>query len=581
MTTAQTPTQPLNLLAQVAADTTANNAAVLVADASKYLRAQQMHGLRYEGAALALAKLPGLDDVTRSKVIDEVYAVGMPCEEDDPGALLPELDVDDLFADAPIVAARAREVATLALCVPDMPALAALAYASAACASRVYGLARNRDGSDWIAYPHLFIAPAVPSGCKKSLVGDLMGGSALAAFGTGLCGDWIERVEADRDERDVAARRRKAVVEMLAAGKTLADPTEPARLRARLNQPRVVVPNPLFAGGSPEQCVRRVQDSGFVFLAPDEGWACLRKFFNGREGQESVDPLLCMYTHSTFSNETITGDARGDKPLFSKLSGAAYLPLQDKVLFASTPDDAALLRRVQDRGLFARLLVALPRQLNVRERKALRESTGIAEHAGRYDTFIRKLLWCQHGDHPLRPTTPKRLVFTPEANAALLAFQADAEDSAAPGGRHENTVGAEFIRREADHVHRISSVLAVLRMGTIDDGQVELEDVERAVRLMSGYLHPHALAVAARTVLDSIADDAAVVLEKLRKLGQCTQRDLQMALGKGWGKAKVNGRTTATSRVADAVAELVDAGRVVVSKDTKTIRIVGRSGGAA
>lgn len=397
---------------------------------------------------------------------------------------------------------------------------------------------------------------------------------------TDLRKSWYERAQADKDERDVATRRRSNLVTLLAAGKTLPDPTEPARLRARLENPCVVVPAPLFAGGSPEQCARRAQEAGFLFLAPDEGWACLRKFFNGREGQENVDVLLCMYSHSVFGNETIMGDMRGDNPLFTKLAGAGYLPMQDKVITASSAEDAALLRRVQDRGVFARMLVALPRQLNVKERRALRESTVPAEYAGQFDTFIRKLLWCQHGDHPLRPTAPKKLVFSPAANDALLAFQADAEDSAAPGGRYEKSVGAEFIRREADHVHRLSSILAVLRMGTIDDGQVELEDVERAIRLMTNYLHPHALAVAARTVLDPIGDDADTVLEKLRKVGQCTQRDLQQKLGKGWGKQPRAGGEDKSSRVGRAVAELAERGRIVITKD-KTIRIVGRSGGAA
>lgn len=583
MTTQTQPavsSQPFDLLAQVSADAAANGAAELVAEATKYLRNQQVHGLRYEGASLALAKCPGLDDTTRSRVIDEVYAVGVPCDADDLGALLPELDVDDLFADVPVVAARVREVATLALCVPDMPALAALAFTSAACAARVYGLAKNRDGSDWRVWPHLFVAPAVPSGCKKTLVRDLVGGTAMEGYAKDLCGRWAERAEADKDDRDVATRRRAVLTTTTANGKALADPSEPARLRARLSQPRVVIPNPVFAGGSPEQCVRRVQDSGFLFLAPDEGWACLRSFFAGRDGHENVDPLLCMFSHSTYSNETITGEGRGDKPLFSSLAGAAYLALQPNVLTASTPDDASLLRKVQDRGLFARMLVALPRQLNVRERQAVRESTGIAEYAGRFDTFVRKLLWREHGDHPLRPTAPRKLVFSSEANAALLRFQADAEDSAAPGGRYENTIGAEWIRRQGDHAARIAVVLAVLRMGDIDDGQVELGDVERAIRLVSGYFLPHALAVAARTVLDPIGDDADTVLEKLRKVGQCTQRDLQQKLGKGWGKQPRAGGEDKSSRVGRAVAELAERGRIVITKD-KTIRIVGRSGGAA
>lgn len=561
--------------AEVRARLDADQAQPAEVAALAHVRDLQSHGAPYEAALVALGTWQGLTPGARAAVADVAYAVGVACEEADPGAALPELDVDDLFADVPVVAARAREVATMALTVPDMPAMAALAFASAACAARVVGVAYNKDGSEWRNWPHFYFAPTAPSGCKKSLVRDNMGGEAMAAYAADLARRWQEPAAADEDDRKLAESRKKSLLDSAAKGKPPLDPGEPARLRARLARPCVVVPRPTSAGGTPEQCVRRVQDAGCLFLAPDEGWAALRPFIAGREGHENVDPLLCMWSHSKYENDTIAGVGRGDKPQYPTLAGGAYLAMQPSVLEAKTPDDAMLLRKVQDRGLLARMLISQPRQLRVAERRAMREATQIAQHAGHYDTFLRGLLWDEGADHPLRPAVPKQLRFADDANAALLAFQAEAEDSAAPGGHYEHRAGAEFVRRQADHVARLAVVLAVLRMGKIADGVVELADVERACRAMTRYFLPHALAVAARTVHDPIGDDADRVLKVIRESGQLTQRELQLKLGAGWGKAKPSDRA---SRLDGAVEELAGRGRIVVEKGargSKLIRVVG------
>ena len=94
---------------------------------------------------------------------------------------------------------------------------------------------------------------------------------------------------------------------------------------------------------------------------------------------------------------------------------------------------------------------------------------------------------------------------------------------------------------------------------------------------MTRYFLPHALAVAARTVHDPIGDDADRVLKVIRESGQLTQRELQLKLGAGWGKAKPSDRA---SRLDAAVEELAGRGRIVVEKGargSKLLRIIGRS----
>lgn len=567
------------------------------ADAIEFVRKLQGTGAPYETALLVLRARPALTPGAAVAVVDHAYCVGQPLERTEPepgakldtrlrpdsGALVPELDVDDLFGGCPVVARRVREVAAASLVTPCMPAVAALAMMSIAMAARVKGVVVNIDGSRWSMYPNQFFGVEAVSGGKKTLVRKRMGGSMLAAYAQDLRLRWHDVKTVDEHERDVTQGK----ISVLRAAEIKGKPCDEVQLKAlrdRLSRPQVCVPEIMLSGGTPEQYVRRLRQSGYSALVPDEGKQALEKFIGGHDGAgEKCSALLSAHTVEFFVNDTITGDARGDTTLpFQILCGGAYLPMQPSVLTPATQHEAQLLAAIQTRGLLARMLVARPRQLAVWERKALRERLALGEIGcdaeAEYDDLMRTLLYGgEHGNHPLAPSQPRQMVFTSEANKLFLDFQADAEDSAAPGGQYHTTPGSEFVRRQADHVARLATELAVLRDGEIRDGYVELDDVERAVRAMRNYFLPHALAVAVRTVHDPIGDDADHTWQLVAAEGKITQRELTRRLGRGWTKAKAGDKQ---SRLDAALEELSDRGRIVIDdgpRRSRLVRVIGRS----
>lgn len=567
--------------AEVRARLDADQARPGEAAALAFVRKLQAAGVPHEAALVALEPWQGLTPGARAAVADVVYGVGEPVEEDDAGVALPQLDVDDLFADVPVVRGRVHEVAKAATCVPDMPALAALAFASVACAARVRGVIRNRDGTTWTVWPHLFVAPSVTSGSDKSRVRNLMGGKSIDAYQADLAARWGDRVEADKDERQQATQRRAAINQAIAYNKPH-DANALAQIRARLARVPVVKPEFTWTGGSAQKYVSTVESVGFVGFVPAEGKGVLRSFYSN--DSEVTEFLICSFSHEECANKTFASEERGDVRVFKELAAAGYLPLQPSVLQGRTAEDAQLFAKLADRGFLARMLVSQPRELHVREREALRALVRPAEFESPFNDFFRRLLSCEGGDddHPLRPRTPKQMVFTPEAGDAVLAFQIETTDSAAPGGQYADLQnGSEWIRRQGDQAARIAIVLAVLRQGTIADGTVELCDAERAIRLVRDYYRPHTLTVAARTVHDPIGDDATRVLAWLRKLGQVTYRVLQTKLGAGWGKPKPGAPTT---RLSEALEELQRRGEIAMPAEwtvrspggATLIRYVGR-----
>lgn len=568
---------------------TGGDASTAEGAALEFLYRLQVEGTPYSGAVVALEPWTGLTPAARRAVVDFAYAVGVPPAIDegkiyrpDSGALSPEINADDLFGDRPIVAQRVKEVATEATITPCMPAMAALAVLSFACAARVKGEARNRDGSLWRMYPNLYLAVEAVSGGKKTYVRKRMGGSMLTSYAKDLRLRYADASEADSYERSIASGRITRLRNSEIAGKP-ADAAELADARARLARTAVCVPEFLMSiPNSVEWYVSTLLASGFCALMPDEGKEAIKIFVSGKDGKgENCGPLLSAHTVESCNYGSFASKARGDDRLpFDVVCGGAFLPLQPSVLTPMTPHEAQLLAAIQARGLLARTLVARPRQLNVIERAALRarldngEIGRTAEAA--YDEFVRNLLIAEHGDHPLAPSMPCLLRYTEPANAALLAFQASAEDSAAPGGKHYGEPGTEFVRRQADHVARLSTLLAVIRDGTIRDGTVELQDVERACRVMTNYFLPHALQVARRTVHDPIGNDAEYVWQIVASVGQIGKRELQVKLGAGWGKGKVGDRM---SRLDGALEELAERGWVSIvgpERGRKLIRVIGR-----
>ena len=564
-------------------------------NALQFLRDFMSAGGLYDAAAVALPRTHNLTDGQCEAVLSLAYRVGEPLTLHEPnengkpdkyyrpeaGAMSPEIDVDDLFGARPIIAQRVREVATATLVTPCMPAIAALAMFSIACAARVRGSIRNRDGSLWRMYPNQYFGVEAVSGGKKSMIRKLMGGNLLTEYAADLRGRWASHEAADKYARGIAEARLSRLRAAEVAGKPQDAPTV-AALHSRLNQPVVCAPEIMLSGGTPEAYVRRLRSSGYCALVPDEGKQALDKFIGGHDGSsEKCSPLLSAHTVEFYVNDTLSGETRGDSKLpFSVICGGAYLPMQPAVLTPATAHEAQLLAAIQARGLLARMLVARPRLLTIPERQALRAQLDANEFDNTaqrsYDDLFRRMLWSEHDDHPLAPSNPYVRTFTPAANKVFLDFQAEAEDSAAPGGKHYGIAGSEFVRRQADHVARLSVELAIIRDGVIRDGTVELDDVERAIRAMKGYFLPHALSVASRTVFDPISDDADRVWQVLAAEGTITQRDLARKMGRGWTKQRPSDKQ---SRLEVALDELEHRGRVVVTaapRGSRIVRVIGR-----
>lgn len=562
-----------------------------------HVRKMQAAGAPYEASVVALDLCQGLTPGARAAVADVAYGVGerleLPTAEPgeqadkryrpDTGALAPELDVDDLFGDAGVVARRVREVAAEASVTRCMPAVAALAFASFACAARVRGVIRNRDGSAWRVFPNMFLAVEAVSGGKKSYIRRKMGGALFNDYATELRARYTKAKADDDLGRQVAAGVLGSFVKAEIAGKGF-DANRVAAMQLRLEKTQTCVPNYLLSiPKSVEWYVQQLRASGFCALLPDEGKEAIKIFVSGSDGQsENCGALLSAHTVEGYAHGSFAGAGRGDDRLpFNVLCGGAFLPLQPSVLTPATPHEAQLLAAIQTRGLLARMLVSRPRLLSVPERQALRGQLDRGE-IGReaeaeYERLVYDLLHSERdGEHPLAPAQPFERVFLPDANAAFLAFQANAEDSASPGGKYDKTPGNEFVRRQADHVARLAVVLSVLRDGKVCDGVVELRDVERACRTMTHYFLEHALMVAARTVLDPIGDDADRVWQLLAAVGTIHKRKLQQKLGAGWGKAKPGDRQ---SRIDAALEELAERGRIDVTmgeRNARTIRVIRR-----
>lgn len=483
---------------------------------------------------------------------------------------LPDLDVADVFADCPAARDRVLEVSVVAGAVPDVAAVNVLGFVSCALAARVVGLMRNRNGTPWRVWPHLYLAPEFPSGMGKTLTRDLVDVTCSLEWSRVAAERVQPLASVDAADREALTKQRRKLV---GSGDQRPDEVnaEIARIDQRLLSAPLSVPDgPLLGSITPAQFVRVAQRSGFASLLPDEGKAALEAFLAGREGREQIDPLLCAFSAQSYANDTIAGETRGDRARFRVLHAAAVLPLQPGVLSPQGDDDARLLSRLESRGLLARLLVCRPRALTAEELRALREGPQPSGSATAWRDLLLAVATEPIGDHPYAPTEPATVPYSDEAVEALLAYQAECREAVAPGGSRHDRPGAAFYARLGDHAVRLALVLAVLREGRATPTTVTLADAQRAIRACANYFAPHGLAVSDRAIRDEVEDDSDRVLREVQIKGEITVRELRRKLGRGWGPRPGGKR----SRVEDAIASLEDDGRVSVLAAKRGSRIV-------
>lgn len=594
-------------LARAALD--AGTAPAEVADLAATCRALRLQGVGHEEVAALLATAGKVTDLsTILGVRDHVWRVGDPDPlPAAPVAVMPEIDVDDLFGGSPVAAVMARWVSGEVVCGPDLPVLTILALFSAACAVKVVGCAGG-----WHNPPSLFLGVEVQSGENKTRVRKECGGRMLSAHGK-VVGEWHDVLRSTlgggREDARIEKKIKEAALAKLIAGG--GDPiaradlgVEIAKLDEELKKKPVSTPGWLQEGKiTPEQFVRDMQLGGFVAVYPDEGKETLWKFVGG-DGKQAGDlaPLLCAFSGEPCNNATIASEQRGDLRRFSDFRAAMFLPLQLGVLTPTTPEDGKMLANLGERGLLARLLIARPRPVRSDEAPGVRarhaaefgNADVVATILGSYRALLAAVLHAngqasEAGDgiperqaeeaavgapHPLVPANPWLFVYTPEAVATLLAYQTATRDSAKAGGPNSAPMLAEFVSRLADHAHRLATLLAVMRAGGIEGGgTVEVQDVERAIRFLDGYALPHTRGVYERATFAPIADDAETVLRIVRNAGEITKREILARLphsGRQWEKAKASDRQT---RLEVALETLDSRGVVVLHPMAKNVLV--------
>lgn len=504
------------------------------------------------------------------------------------------IDIPDLFGAVPCVRAHVESIAGEVVCAPDLPALAVLAAFSIACAAKVVGECDGTAFGDrvWRQEPNLFIAVECASGEDKSRVWNLAVGDAFArreiAVREHYAGLQAERagrlrgVKAALEAKTPLLKKLAATGDDPAAQKELE--VEVGRLDAQATALAPIEPPAVFINGkiSPNDFRCSQQLAGYVALFPDEGKETLIAF------AEDLAPLLSGFSGKKSSSHSIAGRTNGRKDvhLFNESHVTMWLPLQLGVLSPTTPEAARWLSDMADRGLFGRLLVARPRPVHYNEVDAV-----CAEHTARRSVLdlagierdYRELLQAvcngngegKPGEppHPLLPHRQRVFKFEPAAVEALLAYQRRNKNATRPGAPSpiESRL-ASLVVRLADHAHRLATLLAVMRTGSIENGGVVLlDDLERAIRFLDGYAVPHARAVCNRAMMSAVEGDSLKVLSVLSKVGEMTKRALQVQLGGGWGKAVPNAKQ---SRLDDALDDLEAAGLILRSRGKRIDTVI-------
>lgn len=487
---------------------------------------------------------------------------------------IPDLEVDDLFADAPITRRAIRACAREVWSVPDMPALAAIGAVSCALAAKVRGVTANDSGTPWRFWAHLFITVEAASCANKSWTADLMLRHHLSHRKPPQDlppGIW-NKFEAESDaaaERDLNertdARREVTRLERIASDKLTAE--QRAALdghRRRIRQPRIErVPILEAKPPSPEAFVDSLQAAGFRAVVPNEGVGFLRKFIGGGEEREEIDDLINAFDGEVVGRNTIAARNRreGADARFECGHLVMLLLCQPGTLSPKTPAEEATLQALASRGLFPRMLFARPRPLTGAEIRATRAAARAhheeAQAASRdFGRMIRMLADVQTGDHPLAPSELLSVHFTPEATAMRLDFKAETTIAVGLDGDDCGNVAERSIARLQDHACRLALCLAVLRAAEqavaaertltaadIEAARVEADDVARAIRAIRGYFRPHVEAVMRRAKLDPVsgyAEEALRILKTISRLAAgeaLTKRDLTRGkFREGWGR---------------------------------------------
>lgn len=530
--TAQKTTRTTSSLLARAAQLTAEKAAVAanlpppVLMADEEIRANLDQGVSPADVLAEMLERGELVDAAQER-LDAVRGVGRVLVA--AASTKPRIDIDDLFAGMPDAAVQARMVALELKCDPSVAALAMLGMASCALMGQVDVVLPPEAfaGGDEIAEilhsarsRHPYRAPLTTyliisglTGARKSEMYSSTGDSVLVGYEIDLGNAW----------------RTKPGEAKLDPPKTRHSKATPAGLEIALMQ------------------------DGVANIIADEGEDFFRAFTSGGDGKDQCGVLLTAKV-GKYMSRTIAGDLTRKKALVVRTNNprANILAYVQEIFFRGvSEEDRRHIERQFARGLWSRCDVAEWEFLTDTSRDEVLDAVRTAVIADRriahtarstWETRLRSLL------PPVRPNGDQHPVAL-----SLGSISATLEPAAAAvvhrisNEHHLDTSSVrDFLSRAHMNVAMKAALLALLRQQEAKDVTVTLADVQRAERLVFGYLLPIYRRIRGEAASSVIEIDGDKVYETICRLAvkgrgtsdsvSTTEDKIKEALGrKGWG----------------------------------------------
>lgn len=479
-------------------------------------------------------------------------------------AHLPRIDVDDLFAGSPVVIEAVGAVAAASHSNPDLMALGALAAASAALARKVE--IRLPDGFCTTANLHVVVEAR--SGRGKGPMTKRMGAlgvllkwqnNVLIPRHANACR--LRQIDHDLVASDVKDKTSELQKVHRAGTDRAAEhrlKQELADLKTRLaDMPVPTEPWFIINDTSPQRFVDMCHAAGFGMLCHGEGDVLL-KAFTAKSDSDNMGPLLSSWSVEEQRRDRV-GTAKDARVKDGLVAAAILLPLQPNNLAPTTAEAQAVLRDLNERGAFARWVVARPPVVAVSEGED--EDAVVSKvDTSRYDDLLVSLCESAIDLDPLRPLAPARpapVVFDEDAGAAALKFQKRYKAKANPGCSMSGNGPAEIALKIGEQAFRIAAVIAALRVRSFgaEGYTITLDDWQRAVRFAENYVLPHVLACVERAGNTSVGADAMAIASTLAERGPMTKSALRRGPFKTWDVDKSNDRKSRFTAALDTALE--------------------------
>jgi replicative DNA helicase len=399
-----------------------------------------------------------------------------------------------------------------ALQVPlDLPALISLAVISTACSKRA--CIKVRDG--WIEPLNLFVLVALPSGSRKSVLFEAAT-KPLIEFERVVAATATTSIEIEA-ETEIEPRLRLVAESGSSTSDASSSPSsrEWRSAKGAQNRPSLGgAPSRLFVSDvTPERVgALLAENGGRLGVLSDEGEVA--EIIGGRYGG-SFEIFLKGHSGAPISIERVGRErVYVDRPALT-----LGLAVQPDVLRS-----LASKRRLRERGLLARFLVAVPpSNLGFRRVDAPPVSQEIR---AAYDDHVRALL-----DRRVEGEEIERKLSEP-ARRRLVEFEAEIEEMLRPDGRLAALAGWG-----SKLVGTVARIAGLLDLAEHDDESSELEEdldvstIEAAITI-GRYAIEHALAAFGLAGADAALDGSRTILDWIKRTGvsEITKRTIQHGL---------------------------------------------------